>query len=320
MDAMPSRPVLPPLFGADLCAIPVAPSRRKLGGAAMLSAALHGGLLAMALLLIGGAGGQPGLAGENGVTLVTLASASELPGPPSSASQAAPTPADAADSAPDPLQSAAPQPAEASPPPLQQADLALPPKAEPVKTEPAKVELAKIEAPKPAPAKPASKQIVKPARPAAKPTATPTAQIATSQSTASSADATTAAPGQASAGTAASGAGSNSAGGVQVASLPPGPLGAFDGQALAARFRSQPAPPVYPKRALSQNQQGVATVRALIDERGHAQDIRLYASSGYPMLDRAALEAVSRWDFLPATRDGHPVSAWVEVPVRFHID
>jgi protein TonB len=258
------------------------------------------------------------------------------------------------DPLPDPLQAAAPQPAEVIPPPLQQAalppqpelpqpelpeppkaDVARidPPKPEPIKPEPIKPEPPKAEPPKaapkpvakapikPPPAKPAVKQqIVKPVRPAKPAAAPPAAQSVTSQSTASSADADSVAPGQASAGTAASGTGSNSADGTQVASLPPGPIGAFDGQALAARFRTTPLPPVYPKRALAQNQQGVATVRALIDERGHPQDIRLYASSGFPMLDRAALEAVSHWDFLPASRDGHAVPAWVEVPVRFHID
>src|SRR5262249_53984226 len=118
----------------------------------------------------------------------------------------------------------------------------------------------------------------------------------------------------------------SSAGNNQVASLTPGtmsgtapgPVGAFNGLALAARFRSPPTPPPYPKQA--QNQEGVVLVRALIDERGHAQDIRIYASSGYPLLDRAALEAVAQWDFLPAVQDGKPVAAWVEMPVRFALN
>ncbi len=37
------------------------------------------------------------------------------------------------------------------------------------------------------------------------------------------------------------------------------------------------------------------------------------------MLDRAAVAAVKSWHFLPAMRDGRPVSAWVEIPVRFHL-
>jgi protein TonB len=37
------------------------------------------------------------------------------------------------------------------------------------------------------------------------------------------------------------------------------------------------------------------------------------------MLDRAAVAAVRGWHFLPAVRDGRPVSAWVEIPVRFHL-
>ena len=41
--------------------------------------------------------------------------------------------------------------------------------------------------------------------------------------------------------------------------------------------------------------------------------------SGFQMLDRAAIAAVKSWHFLPAMRDGRPVSAWVEIPVRFHL-
>jgi protein TonB len=40
-------------------------------------------------------------------------------------------------------------------------------------------------------------------------------------------------------------------------------------------------------------------------------------SSGFEMLDRAAIAAVRRWVFEPGRRGGNPVAAWVQVPVRF---
>jgi protein TonB len=60
-------------------------------------------------------------------------------------------------------------------------------------------------------------------------------------------------------------------------------------------------------------------VRVRLDPEGAAVEIVLHRPSGFQMLDRAAIAAVKSWHFLPATRDGRPVSAWVEIPVRFHL-
>ena len=85
------------------------------------------------------------------------------------------------------------------------------------------------------------------------------------------------------------------------------------------RYRHPPTPPVYPPRAVELNQQGEVLVRVRLDPEGAAVEIVLHRPSGYQMLDRAAIAAVKSWHFLPATRDGRPVSAWVEIPVRFHL-
>lgn len=84
-------------------------------------------------------------------------------------------------------------------------------------------------------------------------------------------------------------------------------------------FRMPPAPPVYPKRARDLDQQGEALVRARLDRDGNAEEIVLWRSSGYDLLDNAALSAVRRWQFEPARRDGEPIVAWVQVPVRFFL-
>ena len=60
-------------------------------------------------------------------------------------------------------------------------------------------------------------------------------------------------------------------------------------------------------------------MRVRLDPEGTAVEIVLRRPSGFQMLDRAALAAVKSWHFLPAMRDGRPVSAWVEIPVRFHL-
>jgi protein TonB len=87
-----------------------------------------------------------------------------------------------------------------------------------------------------------------------------------------------------------------------------------------ARFRQRPTPPAYPEMARERGQTGTAILRALIGPGGETRDIRLHRSSGHALLDGAALQAVRRWLFEPATRDGRPIEAWVEVPVRFVLD
>jgi protein TonB len=85
------------------------------------------------------------------------------------------------------------------------------------------------------------------------------------------------------------------------------------------RYRLPPTPPVYPPRAVELNQQGEVLVRVRLDPNGVAVEIVLHRPSGFSMLDRAAVAAVKGWQFLPAMRDGRPVAAWVEIPVRFHL-
>ena len=63
--------------------------------------------------------------------------------------------------------------------------------------------------------------------------------------------------------------------------------------------------------------QGEALIGALLDPAGTPHDLRVLRSSGHPMLDRAALDAVGGWAFEPGQRGGQPVPSRVEIPVRF---
>ncbi|WP_425068233.1 energy transducer TonB [Reyranella sp.] len=85
------------------------------------------------------------------------------------------------------------------------------------------------------------------------------------------------------------------------------------------RYRIPPTPAVYPPRSIELGQQGEVLVRVRLEPDGAAAEIVLWRSSSFPLLDRAALAAVRGWHFLPAIRDGRPVAAWVEIPVRFHL-
>jgi protein TonB len=42
-------------------------------------------------------------------------------------------------------------------------------------------------------------------------------------------------------------------------------------------------------------------------------------SSGYSMFDHAALQAVSKWEFVPAEMGNKPIQSWVDVPISFRL-
>jgi protein TonB len=88
----------------------------------------------------------------------------------------------------------------------------------------------------------------------------------------------------------------------------------------SARFRVPPTPAKYPKRAHDLNQQGEALIRVRLDYDGNTSEVLIWKSSGFALLDNAALSAVRRWQFMPEQRNGMPVVAWVEIPVRFRLN
>ena len=75
--------------------------------------------------------------------------------------------------------------------------------------------------------------------------------------------------------------------------------------------------PVYPDLAREAGVDGLVIVRALVCACGEVSEVRIRKS--IPMLDGAALRAVSQWIFDPALIGGEPVATWVEIPVRFSL-
>ena len=75
--------------------------------------------------------------------------------------------------------------------------------------------------------------------------------------------------------------------------------------------------PVYPAEAQAAHVQGVVIVEAIVDESGSIANARVLRS--IPMLDEAALSAVSRWQFTGTNANGQPVSVLVTVTVNFSL-
>jgi TonB family protein len=73
--------------------------------------------------------------------------------------------------------------------------------------------------------------------------------------------------------------------------------------------------PVYPDAALQANAQGVVIVEARIGPDGLVEDARILRS--IPLLDKAALEAVSQWEYTPTLLNGAPIGVVMTVTVNF---
>jgi protein TonB len=83
-------------------------------------------------------------------------------------------------------------------------------------------------------------------------------------------------------------------------------------------YRANPEP-AYPRLAKKRGYQGTVLLSVLVNKEGTVDDLWLFESSGYKILDNAAIDAVKGWTFEPGRRGSEPVEMWVEVPVRFEI-
>jgi protein TonB len=86
--------------------------------------------------------------------------------------------------------------------------------------------------------------------------------------------------------------------------------------AYDADYLHNPAP-AYPALSRRLNEEGRVLLRVRVTAEGLAELVELARSSGFDRLDRAALDAVSRWRFVPARQGERSVSAYVLVPVAF---
>jgi periplasmic protein TonB len=77
--------------------------------------------------------------------------------------------------------------------------------------------------------------------------------------------------------------------------------------------------PIYSIVSRRSNEQGTVIVSVLVGADGSAKQVLLNKSSGFDRLDRAALDAVLRWRFVPGTRGGAPETMWFNVPIPFQL-
>ena len=83
-----------------------------------------------------------------------------------------------------------------------------------------------------------------------------------------------------------------------------------------ANYGSNPKPK-YPGVATSRGWEGTVRLLVKVSVEGDSEEVTVQRSSGYDVLDEAAIEAVEKWKFIPAKQGDTPVSSSVVVPINF---
>lgn len=97
---------------------------------------------------------------------------------------------------------------------------------------------------------------------------------------------------------------------------PEGPI-MVGGDVKAPEKVSAP-PPNYTEIARKARIQGVVIVQAIIDKEGNVTNVKVLKP--LPMgLDKAAVEAIKKWKFQPATLNGKPVAVYYNLTVNFQL-
>jgi TonB family protein len=76
--------------------------------------------------------------------------------------------------------------------------------------------------------------------------------------------------------------------------------------------------PRYSASARAQKIEGTVTISAIISADGHPYSVKVIKSLE-PSLDANAIEAIKKWKFAPATKDGRPIAVRLNVDMSYHL-
>ena len=76
----------------------------------------------------------------------------------------------------------------------------------------------------------------------------------------------------------------------------------------------------YPRAAIANEEQGTVSMSVLVSSGGVVKDSRINKSSGYRVLDNAALRKLAACKFAPGTKDGSPADTWTRVDYAWKLD
>ena len=83
-------------------------------------------------------------------------------------------------------------------------------------------------------------------------------------------------------------------------------------------YKENPVPE-YPKIAEDRGYEGTVVLKVFVNRKGKVVDLKLSKSSGYSILDQAAMKSVKSWLFKPGKRGDEEVEMWIDVPVLFEL-
>ena len=98
----------------------------------------------------------------------------------------------------------------------------------------------------------------------------------------------------------------------------PAPLAAVIEPDYNAAYLNNPVP-TYPMAARHMGIQGKVLLNVEVLAAGVCGQVTIQKSSGYDMLDNAAIQTVKSWRFTPATQAGHAVDKWFLIPIQFSL-
>jgi protein TonB len=88
---------------------------------------------------------------------------------------------------------------------------------------------------------------------------------------------------------------------------------------IPARYAASNRKPEYPRMSRQMEEEGTVVLRVFVQADGSAGTVEIRTSSGFPLLDQSARNAVQSWRFEPATSDGKPVGEWFLIPIPFKL-
>lgn len=91
------------------------------------------------------------------------------------------------------------------------------------------------------------------------------------------------------------------------------------GARLKTRYAGQ-FQPDYPVGQLRSEREGEVSVRVLVGTDGRVKQIELIESPHVDFWNATRKQALNKWRFTPATKDGKPFESWMTLKVRFEIN
>ena len=91
------------------------------------------------------------------------------------------------------------------------------------------------------------------------------------------------------------------------------------GVVCESRVSSKPMPR-YPRSSRRRGEEGIVSIKVWIDVKGNPKKVEIIKSSGFPSLDKSAVDALRKGSFVPAMKNSKPVASTLIQNIEFRLD